>query len=163
MKIKKIIMLILLVLILILISLLFVHIDSNKNKTENNIKTYGKNSNDTKEEVLILKDKFFITQLNDIYYNIDEYKGKRIEISGFPMTDGKRKFVGRYGPGCCSNDSYAYIEYKFSDELDLVDEKDWIKVTGTIEKRYEGSRINTYIKATSVEKLDVRGLDTVVN
>lgn len=43
-----------------------------------------------------MQDNQFITQINDIYYNFDEYKGKTIQIEGFPMTNGQYVFVGRY-------------------------------------------------------------------
>lgn len=160
---KKIIMIIILLIILASIPMLFIYINSNKTIPENNNEISEQNNDKIEEETLVLKDKYFITQLNDIYYNIDEYKGKKIEIEGFPMTNEKSTFVGRYGPGCCSIDGYAYIEYKFSEKLELVDEKDWIKVTGTIQKRYEGNIIYVYIDATSVEKLDTRGTDRVIN
>lgn len=160
---KKIIMIIILLIIIILISILFIYMNSNSSVPQNNNEIIEENSNKVEEETLVLKDKYFLTQLNDIYYNIDEYKGRKIEIEGFPMSDEKSTFVGRYGPGCCSIDGYAYIEYKFPEKLDLVNEKDWIKVTGTIQKRYEGNIIYVYINATSVEKLETRGTERVIN
>ena len=63
--------------------------------------------------------------------------------------------------GCCVGDGYAYIEYKYDEELELTDEKDWIKVTGTLRKGNDGITDYIYIDATSIEKLDIRGKDTV--
>lgn len=110
---------------------------------------------------LVIGDDYFITQLNDIYYNMDDYIGREIEIEGFPLSYEEYKFIGRYGPGCCSNDGYAYIEYEYNKELQLTDEKDWIRVIGIIKKgKYEGEDY-IYIDAASVEKMEVRGIDTV--
>jgi len=53
---------------------------------------------DTSGSRLVIGDDYFITQLNDIYYNVDDYIGKTIEIEGFPLSDPSYKFVGRYGP-----------------------------------------------------------------
>lgn len=104
----------------------------------------------------------YITQLNDIYLNSSKYLGKTIQIEGFPMSSSELKFVGRYGPGCCVNDEYACMEYQYSENIELVDEEDWIRVKGTIEQGEEDDGTEyIYIKATSVEKLETRGQDTV--
>lgn len=120
------------------------------------------NTNNEKTDI-ILGDNMFIAQINDIYLNYKDYIGKTIEIEGFPLAYDKYKFVGRYGPGCCVGDGYAYIEYEYDKNIELLSEKDWIKVTGEIEMGYDGRTDYVYIKAKSVEKLDVRGKDTVVN
>lgn len=63
--------------------------------------------------------------------------------------------------GCCAGDGYAFMEYEYPEKLDLVDEEDWIRVTGTIEKGFDAGGEYIYIKATSVEKLETRGVDRV--
>jgi uncharacterized membrane protein YcgQ (UPF0703/DUF1980 family) len=42
---------------------------------------------------LVIGDEYFITQINDIYYNQEDYLGREVEIQGFPMTNGEYKFV----------------------------------------------------------------------
>lgn len=158
--IKKIILMFLFSLIIgiILIIILFTN---NKVKDTNETKV---NNIEKTETAIVLKDNYFITQLNDIYYNMNDYIDREIEIEGFPMkSDDGTTFVGRYGPGCCSNDGYAYIEYMYNEPLDLVEEKDWIKVKGKIKKTMQGNETYIYILATSVEKLSVRGIDRVTN
>lgn len=65
--------------------------------------------------------------------------------------------------GCCSGDGYAYLEYEYPEKLELEDEKDWIKVTGTIEQGFDGQTKYVYIKAANIEKLETRGVDKVTN
>lgn len=89
---------------------------------------------------------------------------KKIEIEGFPMEspDGY-KYVGRYGPGCCGNDGYVYLEYVYNKEnISLVVEKDWIKVKGVIKKTVDKTGTSIYIEANSIEKLSTRGVDRVI-
>lgn len=143
-------------------------ISSNDNNvTTNRVTTTSnktaKNTDNSSKDKLILEDNYFITQLNDIYYNIEDYIGRKIEIQGFPMSYQGYKFVGRYGPGCCTGDVYAYIEYEYNEDLSLTDEKDWLKVIGTIQQGNDGTSDYLYIRATSVEKMIQRGKDTVTN
>lgn len=155
MKIKKIILIIVLLAVVAGI-VVVVAVSGNKEEVDTNVP-----EEQTAKADIVMQDKYFITQINDIYINYEQYLGKTIEVEGFPMSYQKYKFVGRYGPGCCVSDGYAYLEYEYSEELELVDEKDWIKVKGTIEKGFDGTQTYIYIKATSVEKMDTRGNDTV--
>jgi uncharacterized membrane protein YcgQ (UPF0703/DUF1980 family) len=111
---------------------------------------------------VVMSDNRFLTQLNDIYLNFDEYNGKTIEIEGFPMIDPQYTFIGRYSPGCpyCSG-NYAYIEYKYDGKIDLTSEKDWIKIIGTLKKGNDGKTDYIYIQVSSIEKMATRGKDTV--
>lgn len=155
MKPKKIILIILL--LAIVAGIITVVVVSGNNEETNQTSA----EEESNKADIVMQDNYFITQINDIYINPDQYLGKTIEIEGFPMSYLQYKFVGRYGPGCCANDGYAYLEYEYSEQLELVDEKDWIKVKGTIEKGNDNGQPYIYIKATSVEKMDTRGNDTV--
>lgn len=161
MKAKKIILIMVLAVIIIGIIVGVILLDVNQRKTINDVNTKTastKNGIDIK-----IRDNYFIKQLNQIYYNKEEYAGKTIEIEGFPLETEQYKFVGRYGPGCCTGDQYAYIEYKYDKELELEEEKDWIKVTGTLQIENDGQMDYICIKASNVEKLATRGNDTVSN
>lgn len=83
---------------------------------------------------IVIKDKYFITQINDIYYNFDKYEGKTIQIDGFPLTHENYTFIARYGPGCCVGDGYGILEYQYNKEIKLTDVKDWIRVIGILKK-----------------------------
>jgi len=165
---KKIILIIILILLVGGIVTVLVLSSGNKNDNMNN------NNKDTEVEAeadsvsnkidLVIGDKYFITQLNEIYLNTEDYLGKIIEIEGFPLSNGQYNFVARYGPGCCSNDAIAYLEYEYDTDLELIDEKDWIKIIGEICKGQDADGTEyIYINALSVEKKDTRGVDTVTH
>lgn len=118
-----------------------------------------------KIDVVTFNDNTFITQVNDLYFNIDNYLGKEIEIEGFPLFDSGYTFVSRFGPGCCVGDGIAYLEFVYNEDIELIEYDDWILVKGIISKDIEPSSgiEYLYIDATSVEVLDYRGLDTVAN
>lgn len=66
---------------------------------------------------IVIGDKYFITTINDIYLNLDEYREITVTFEGNlergtfddPDFDQKKEFpfVYRYGPGCCFNDVLA--------------------------------------------------------
>lgn len=157
MKTKKIILIILL--IVVIAGVVAIIITTNKKSEGMIAKQEEKASQSTTD--IVMQDNQYISQINDIWLNTEEYLGKTIEIEGFPMTNGTYTFVGRYGPGCCVGDGYAYMEYEYDEELDLTDEKDWIKVIGTIRQGQDEYGPYIYIEATNVEKLEIRGLDRV--
>lgn len=156
---KKILLIILLIIIIAGVG--FAIIQVNKKSKEIGKTNQTATATESKNIDIVMQDNQFITQINDIYYNFEEYEGKTIQIEGFPMSYEGLVFVGRYGPGCCSGDGYAYLEYEYPEKLQLEDEKDWIRVIGTIEKGNDNGMEYIYIKATSVEKLETRGVDRV--
>lgn len=160
MKWKKIILIV--ALLLVIGGIVAVLVVPNGKEKDDNI-----SNNDVKEnlDVLVIGDNYYIAQINDIYINTKNYINKQIEIEGFPMLSpqGGYTFVGRYGPGCCADDGYAYIEYEYDKKLDLVSEEGWIKVTGTIKQGIDQGEEYVYIAASSVEIMPTRGLDTVAN
>ncbi len=159
MKKNKVLMIALLIIVLVLIvfTIYVVANDSNKGQMK---KT---STSSVSSDLIKLGDKMFITTLNDIYTNTEDYEGKKIIVEGFPLTDSDYTFVSRYGPGCCSSDVYAFLEYVYPEKLDLADEKDWIRVEGTLKQGYENNQAYVYIEATKVEKLNTRGKDTVID
>ncbi|MDD4067050.1 MAG: hypothetical protein PHH22_03655 [Clostridia bacterium] len=165
---KKIVLII--VLVLLIGGIVTVLVLSSNNKKDNvNDNNNNNNNNEDINSVsnkidVVISDKYFITQLNEIYLNTEDYLGKVIEIEGFPLSNGQYNFVARYGPGCCSNDAIAYLEYEYDKDLELIDEKDWIKIIGEICKgKDENGSEYIYIDASSVEKKDIRGVDTVTH
>ncbi|MDR1559486.1 MAG: hypothetical protein LBS84_07295, partial [Clostridiales bacterium] len=71
---------------------------------------------DASGEVIEIREKMFIAQTNDIYFNAEDYLGKMIKYEGIftvyeiPETGVKYCSVIRYGPGCCGVDANAGFE-----------------------------------------------------
>jgi uncharacterized membrane protein YcgQ (UPF0703/DUF1980 family) len=114
---------------------------------------------------LIIPENLYITQLNDIYLNFDEYDGKIVEIEGMKFVYDGYKFVGRYGPGCCANDSVALLEYECDPSLEegIELESTWIKVTGVLRLGNDGTMDYIYIETISIETPEIRGEETVTS
>lgn len=163
---KKIVLIIVLILLVGgIVTVIVLSSDNKKDNVNDNNNNNNEDINSASNKVdLVMGDKYFITQLNEIYLNTEDYLGKVIEIEGFPLSNGQYNFVARYGPGCCSNDAIAYLEYEYDTYLELIDEKDWIKIVGEICKgKDENGSEYIYIDASSVEKKDTRGVDTVTH
>ena len=120
---------------------------------------------------VVVGDNYFDTTINDMYLNYNNYKDKKIEIEGIDFINDPYTFVGRYSesnlcPNCPTG--YSFIEYQLDGKLDyeFTDEKEWIKVIGTLQKANdETSNYEDYfyLKVICLEIMNKRGLETVKN
>lgn len=83
-----------------------------------------------------IKENLYLTQINDIYRNREEYLGKSIHLEGlyFSSEAGGEAYqmVRRYGPSCCDLDGAAGFEFLW--EGRAPEQNDWIEVWGTLEQ-----------------------------
>lgn len=120
---------------------------------------------DKKDEVINISEKVYVTYINDIYTNPQEYLGKTIKIQGMfkseTIGDTVYDYVYRIGPGCCGSDGdMCGFEYTYDGEI--PSNNDWIEVEGKlIEYEEEGEKF-ICIQANSVKvKNDDRGKENV--
>lgn len=121
---------------------------------------------DPDPDILEISEKMFLAQINDIYFNFDDYKNKTIIVEGlfssFTSRDGTRKVpvIYRYGPGCCDNDGWGGFLLEYAGKL--PNENDWIRVTGTPERitTPEGYT-NLVLNVISIEVKTNRGKELV--
>ena len=72
-----------------------------------------------KRDVIEINEKLFISQINDVYLNTEDYLGKTIKLEGifkkeqYNEEEGPYYFVIRYGPGCCGSDGNVGFEVKW--------------------------------------------------
>ena len=127
-------------------------------------------SDEEEKADIVIGDNYYDTQISDIMYNIDLYKGKTIEIEGMYLDSSPYTFVGRYStsslcPYCPQG--YSYFEFVWDGEkIKLEDEKTWLKIIGTIcigNDETTNYQDYYYIQASSVEVMNERGIDTVNN
>lgn len=112
---------------------------------------------------MVIGEKFFVTQTNDIYINYRSYLGKTIVYEGL-FTESRdiwgrtSRFVIRYGPGCCGYDQNAGFEVVWDGEW--PNPEDWVAVEGVLGV-YEGSGTygwpHLYLYVTSMEVQSKRG------
>jgi len=114
-------------------------------------------------------EKMFVSQVNDVYLNAEDYLGKTIKLEGmFKQDQGYEKlycFVLRYGPGCCGTDGNVGFEVAWANEqaqpYPAIDS--WVEATGVL-KTYEedGYDQYLYLDLSSLNVLSRRGAETVI-
>lgn len=147
-------------------------ITKKPNKASKNSNKEAINIEDDVADVYV-SEGMYITTLNDIYTNFNNYKGKSINIEGFALKYENQTFVGRYGPGCCSNDIIAFFPIRYSGDKDIkyaenwvtterVDSSaSWINITGILEEDTLDGEPYYYINVTDVILKDSWGRDRV--
>jgi uncharacterized membrane protein YcgQ (UPF0703/DUF1980 family) len=123
----------------------------------------------SKKDVIEIKDKLFISQVNYVYVNPEDYLGKTIKLEGiFKEERGNDKsycFVLRYGPGCCGYDGNVGFEVAWDKEKGkpYPVEDSWVEATGEL-KTYEedGYSQYLYLDLISLNVLNKRGTETVM-
>lgn len=118
-------------------------------------------------DTIFINEKVFITQINDIYLNFEDYKDKTVIVEGMysvfesTVSDAVAPVVYRNGPGCCNNDGWAGFLLKYDGKLPK--ENDWIKVTGTpFLDNTEHGYTNLYLNVSNIEIMKERGSELVL-
>jgi len=124
---------------------------------------------DTNIDVIEIKEKMFISQVNDVYVNTDDYFGKTIKLEGLFVMEYStaRKepycFVLRYGPGCCGSDGNVGFEVAWSNnqKKSYPKEKAWVQATGELKTYEEENYKYLYLDLASLTVLNTRGQEFV--
>lgn len=120
------------------------------------------------KEVVEIPEKMFVTQMNEIYLNRDEYLGKTIRYEGLYKNnlDEKAKdakvihYVIRYSPGCCGYDGEAGFEVQWEGEWPQID--DWVEVEGVLKEKKNSHGIKVlYLELSTLTVKEERGLEFV--
>ena len=117
-------------------------------------------------DVVELTEKMYVTYLNEIYANTQDYLGRTIRLQGmftaifYEPTDTTYYYVYRIGPGCCGNDG-SMAGFEFTWDGEMPNENDWIEVTGVLgEYEIDGLSYLT-LNASSVNIMKERGAENV--
>ena len=117
-------------------------------------------------EVLEIKEKMFVQQCNDIYFNADDYLGKTVRLEGMYLeiatSSGEtNRYVYRKTPGCCGDDGAMAGFRVLLDESPSLEQNEWVEATGTVEPSsgYE----NVVLRLSNLKVLDTRGAEFVSN
>lgn len=121
------------------------------------------------EGVLVIKEKLFVQQTNDVYFNIEDYLNTTVRYEGMfqtyqnSNTNETEYYVIRYGPGCCGIDAEAGFEVRWQNQVPqpLPEENAWVQVEGVIGSFAYGRQSIPYVQVTSMVVLDKRGAEYV--
>lgn len=120
---------------------------------------------DNTGDIIEIKEKMFIAQTNDIYFNPEDYLGKTIKYEGIfsvyevPETGAVYYSVFRYGPGCCGVDANAGFEVIWDKEYPKPD--DWVEAVGVLEEYDEDGYTYLRLALSSLTVLETRGAEYV--
>ncbi len=117
-------------------------------------------------DVIELTEEMYVTYINEIYTNFDDYIGRTIKLQGmfaseyYEPNQTTYDYVYRVGPGCCGNDG-SMCGFEFSWNGEMPEENDWIEVIGTLDKYDLEGQTYLTLKAQSVTEMSDRGAENV--
>ena len=121
------------------------------------------------DDIVEIRERMFIAQLNDIYLNQNDYIGKTIKYEGM-FTSYTWEEMGlsyylvyRQSPGCCGADGQAGFEVVWPDGSNEAypNENDWCEVMGTLDSYDEDGYSYLHIVLDSITVKSERGAEFV--
>ncbi len=140
-------------------------IDSSSGSEEENI-DIGEGVPKSEGDIIEIRERMFITQINEIFLNLENYKGKQIKLEGFmyiSQDQGKTyNYVVRNSPGCCGNDGLAGFEFIW--DGDMPKENQWLEVVGVLDLIKEEDGLEyPVLRLNKLEVKQERGKEFVPN
>ena len=116
-------------------------------------------------EIIDIREKMFMTQVNDIYTNANNYAGKGVRFEGVYNEDlygvGETfHSVTRSTPGCCGDDG-ARIGFEVVWDQPFPQPGSWAEAAGVLEQYEEDGEMRLRVQLVSLQVLDVRGAELV--
>jgi uncharacterized membrane protein YcgQ (UPF0703/DUF1980 family) len=132
--------------------------------------TKTKENNESDKDILVINEKMFIAQVNDVYLNTEDYLGKTIKLEGIFKSEQYYEdvepycFVIRYGPGCCGSDGNAGFEVKWNNgrAQTYPNAESWVEATGVLKTYTEDDYQYLYLDLSSLDVLSKRGAEFVL-
>jgi uncharacterized membrane protein YcgQ (UPF0703/DUF1980 family) len=124
---------------------------------------------ESNKDIIEIKEKMFIAQVNDVYLNSEDYLEKTIKLEGlfkleqYYDRDEPYCFVIRYGPGCCGYDGNAGFEVAWEGDRKkpYPDVDSWVEATGILKTYEEDFMEYLYLDLSSLTVLNKRGAEFV--
>ena len=123
---------------------------------------------------LVIREKMFIAQVNDVYLNRNDYMGKTIKLEGLFLYGeaGGREYcyVIRNGPGCCGDDGQVGFEVSWlppgeaseDERIAYPNRNDWVEAQGVLQRYEEFGQGFLYLALSDLKVLDKRGSEFVI-
>ncbi|GMO46679.1 MAG: hypothetical protein Ta2G_01930 [Termitinemataceae bacterium] len=161
MKIIKVNLYLLSALVFAVITSVFIYTNSQSDK-----KKLAVADGAAQEKIIEIREKMFLSQVNDVYLNLQDYLGKTIKLEGLFKTEKPYCFVLRYGPGCCGSDGNVGFEISWdnqeSENKSYPNEDDWVEAVGVLRSQEENGAVYPYLALKELNVLDKRGASNVV-
>ena len=115
-------------------------------------------------DVVEIRERLFIAQVNDVYLNPDDYWEKTIKYEGIFRKEQYGEltpycYVLRYGPGCCGDDGNVGFEVRWANEhtLPYPDNYSWVEARGKLKTYSDGFYNYLYLELFSLTELSTKG------
>jgi len=116
-------------------------------------------------DILVIGDRFFVTQIQDIFMNRQDYLGRTIRYEGvfrtinWFETGNDYHVVVRYTFTCCSFEPIG-LEVLLPAGMEPFPDNAWVEVIGVLEEHGEHGRF-LRLRASSLIEMAERGLEIV--
>lgn len=112
----------------------------------------------------LIRERFFLTQVDAIYRNPKSYLGRTIRLEGIMGVYGTGKdkihYVYRYGPGCCAADGSVGFQIKWDKDYPPVDA--WVEACGVLEQYRDKYNIQYLVlRLSEIKVMEKRGKEMV--
>ena len=110
--------------------------------------------------IIEIGERFFITQMTEIFLNHNRYLGRTIRYEGMFRTASFAgedfSIVYRNALGCCSPNEVIGFEV-IMDDFELFEDNTWVEVTGVLD--FDGMFV--VVRVTDIIELEERGAELV--
>jgi len=120
------------------------------------------------EKAVEIMERMFVTQINEIYMNAEDYLGRTIKLEGIfiieQLEDDTVFFVLRQTPdGCCGTRGFAGFEVKAAaNQPEHFPANDsWVEAIGVLREYRMGLTKYLYLELSSLNILNRRGAEFV--
>jgi len=121
----------------------------------------------TENDVIEIRERMFMTQIQDIYLNVNDFLGKTIKLEGI-FSDifwngNNYYYVVRYvTDDCCGNDSVGFeVMWPQGSAGQIPGNNSWVEATGVMKVSAGGFHQPFYLELTSLNVLNTRGQEFI--
>lgn len=117
--------------------------------------------------IIEIRERMFVTQVNDVYLNAQSYMGRTIKLEGIFLTrqiseNESIHYVIRYAPdGCCGGGGMIGFEVKWANSRRYPENNSWVEATGVLKEYRSGPNRFLYLELSSLNVLETRGMEFV--
>jgi len=127
----------------------------------------GDGSGVSSEGIVEIPERFFVTQMESLRINADDYVGRTLRYEGLFMTSfwdltGEDAYlIYRYVWDCCGNDGQAGFIIDLGD-IEPFPDNAWVEVTGVLEWFEVDEFRFLRVAAISIREMEERGTEVVM-
>jgi uncharacterized membrane protein YcgQ (UPF0703/DUF1980 family) len=122
---------------------------------------------ETEENSIVeIRERMFMTQIQDIYLNADDFLGRTIKLEGIFIGmiwegDNYNYVIRGYSDGCCGGNVGFEVMWPQDRPQPYPENNSWVEAKGVLKLFQGDSSRDLYLELISLNVLDTRGAETV--